>query len=147
MPETTARTPRLRLAFFALLAAAGVKLLLAVTSFGFVAVYAHLVAPGQGAAAYEEFAQRAVPYYAAVLGAPLLFATAFLFERRWPRQQVGAWLFGAYLALDLPFLWSMGLAALLPCAIAYLLAGPALATGVRRARHAAAPPDGDLQAA
>jgi hypothetical protein len=49
---------------------------------GFVAVYSHVLAPGQDRAAYEAYAQRAVPWFAVAASAPVFAAFALVCARR-----------------------------------------------------------------
>ena len=47
-------------------------------AFLWVAIYAHLIAPGQGEAAYEAYAQRAVPWSAVIAGILALIFSSWL---------------------------------------------------------------------
>lgn len=65
-------------------------------AFLWVAVYSHLIAPGQDPAAYRQYAQVASPWVSVVAGVPLFYALG-----RWLRSRAAAvWLYALYLAFD-----------------------------------------------
>lgn len=85
-------------------------------AFGWVAIYAHLIAPGQGEAAYQAYAMWAVPWTAVIAGVPILFGTGWLVAR-WHGGgwRTGLWAGAAYLAIDLTIDLLAGIAgAMLP---------------------------------
>jgi hypothetical protein len=70
-------------------------------AFLWVAIYSHLIAPGQSEAAYEAYAMRATPWSAIIAGIPILFGAGWLLAR-W---HGGGWRTGigvaiAYAAMD-----------------------------------------------
>src|ERR1700704_1323300 len=80
-------------------------------AFLWVALYSHAIAPGQGEAAYQAYAMRAVPWSAVIAGVPILFGAGWLLARR----QGGGWRAGLlagglYLAIDLAIVLAVGLA-------------------------------------
>ena len=81
-------------------------------AFLWVAIYSHLIAPGQGEAAYQAYAMRAVPWSAVIAGIPILIGAGWLLAR-W---HGGGWRTGlaagaAYLALDLAIILAAGMVA------------------------------------
>jgi hypothetical protein len=50
-------------------------------AFLWVAIYSHLIAPGQGEAAYQAYAMRAVPWSAVIAGVPILLVAGWLLAR------------------------------------------------------------------
>jgi hypothetical protein len=88
-------------------------------AFLWVALYSHVIAPGQGEAAYQAYAMRAVPWSAVIAGVPILLGAGWLLAR-W---QGGGWrtglLAGAiYLAIDLAILVAAGALAAMPGIVA-----------------------------
>lgn len=86
-------------------------------TFLWVAVYSHLIHPGQPLEVYQRYAQAAGPYVSILGGAPIFYAAS-----RWLARSVptALGLFGVFLALDValfavaaePFSWAyVGLAA------------------------------------
>jgi hypothetical protein len=78
-------------------------------AFLWVAVYAHLIAPGQGEAAYQAYAMRAVPWAAVIAGVPILLGAGWLLAR-WLG---GGWRSGLlagvlYIAIDLAIVVAVG---------------------------------------
>jgi hypothetical protein len=78
-------------------------------AFLWVAIYSHLIAPGQGEAAYQAYAMRAVPWSAVIAGVPILFGAGWLLAR-W---HGGGWRTGLlagvfYLIVDLAILLAAG---------------------------------------
>lgn len=79
-------------------------------AFAWVALYSLAIAPGQGEAAYQAYALRAVPWSAVIAGVPILVAAGWLLAR-WLRS--GGWRSGigagvAYVALDVAILVATG---------------------------------------
>ena len=66
-------------------------------AFLWVAIYSHLIAPGQGEAAYQAYAMRAVPWTAVIAGVPILFGAGWLLSR-W---HGGGWRTGLF--ADIPY--------------------------------------------
>lgn len=67
-----------------------------------VAIYSHLIAPGQEVSAYRQYAQVASPWVSLIFGVPLFYLLG-----RWLRsRRAAALLFGLYLAVDLALLAS-----------------------------------------
>lgn len=99
-----------------------------------VAIYSHVLNPGQPLAAYQAHAQLAGPWVSIAMGMPVFFALG-----RWLLvDKTSAWaLYGLYLALDIAVLVGMsGRAMPLPwllVALSYLTKLGALALGVKRA--------------
>ena len=79
-------------------------------AFLWVAIYSHLIAPGQGEAAYQVYAMRAVPWTAVIAGIPILFGAGWLLAR-WHGGgwRTGIWADVFYLAVDLAILIAAGL--------------------------------------
>ena len=79
-------------------------------AFLWVAIYSHLLAPGQGEAAYQAYAERAVPWCAVIAGIPILFGAGWLLAR-WHGGgwRTGIWADVFYLAVDLALLIASGL--------------------------------------
>ena len=78
-------------------------------AFLWVALYSHVVAPGQGEAAYQAYAMRAVPWSAVIAGVPILLGAGWLLAR-W---HGGGWRTGLlagifYLIVDLAILLAAG---------------------------------------
>jgi hypothetical protein len=78
-------------------------------AFLWVAIYSHLIAPGQGEAAYQAYAMRAVPWSAVIAGVPILLGAGWLLAR-W---HGGGWRTGLlagifYLIVDLAILLAAG---------------------------------------
>ena len=74
-----------------------------------MAIYSHLIAPGQGEAAYQAYAMRAVPWSAVIAGMPILLGAGWLLAR-W---HGGGWRTGLlagvfYLIVDLAILLAAG---------------------------------------
>lgn len=66
-------------------------------AFGWVALYSHVIAPGQPVAEYQAYAMRASPWVSIVVGLPLFF----LLARALARPSATAWvMFVTYLLLD-----------------------------------------------
>jgi hypothetical protein len=80
-------------------------------AFLWVAIYSHLIAPGQGEAAYQAYALRAVPWTAVIAGIPILFGAGWLLAR-WHGGgwRTGLWAGVFYLAVDLAILLAAGIA-------------------------------------
>lgn len=81
-------------------------------AFLWVAIYSHLIAPGQGEAAYQAYAMRAVPWSAVIAGVPILFGAGWLLAR-WHggSWRTGLWAGVFYLAIDLAILLAAGMVA------------------------------------
>jgi hypothetical protein len=79
-------------------------------AFLWVAIYSHLIAPGQGEAAYQAYAMRAVPWSAVIAGIPILFVAGWLLAR-WHGGgwRTGLWAGVFYLAIDLAILIALGI--------------------------------------
>lgn len=76
------------------------EVLLVAAAFVWVAIYSHLIAPGQEVGAYRQYAQVASPWVSVILGVPL-----FYFLGRWlSSRRAAALLFGLYVAVDLALL-------------------------------------------
>jgi hypothetical protein len=78
-------------------------------AFLWVALYSHVIAPGQSEAAYQAYAMRAVPWCAVIAGVPILLAAGWLLAR-W---QSGGWRSGLlagglYLLIDLAIVIVLG---------------------------------------
>lgn len=79
------------------------EILLVAAAFLWVAIYSHLIAPGQAVSAYQQHAQVASPWVSVVVGVPLFYGLG-----RWLRlRRAAAWLFGLYVAFDLVLLASV----------------------------------------
>jgi hypothetical protein len=78
-------------------------------AFLWVAIYSHLIAPGQGEAAYQAYAMRAVPWSAVVAGVPILFGAGWLLAR-WHGGglRAGLWAGAFYLAIDFAIILAAG---------------------------------------
>lgn len=78
-------------------------------AFLWVAIYSHLIAPGQSEAAYQAYALRAVPWSAVIAGIPILFGAGCLLAR-WHGGgwRTGLWAGAFYLAVDLAILLVAG---------------------------------------
>jgi hypothetical protein len=88
-------------------------------AFLWVVLYSHLIAPGQGEAAYQAYAMRAVPWSAVIAGVPILFGAGWLLAR-W---QGGGWRTGLlagllYLAIDLAIVLAAGGLGAMPAIVA-----------------------------
>jgi hypothetical protein len=101
-------------------------------SFLWVLIYSTLIAPGQGEAAYQAYAMRAVPWSSVIAGAPILCGAGWLLAR-WAR---GGWRAGAgagicYVAIDMLILAASGMLADFPpiIALSYATKLPAAALG------------------
>ena len=79
-------------------------------AFLWVAIYSHLIAPGQGEAAYQAYALRAVPWSAVIAGIPILFGAGWLLAR-WHGGgwRTGLWAGGFYLLVDMAILLAAGI--------------------------------------
>jgi hypothetical protein len=89
---------------------------LVAAAFAWVAIYSHLVNPGQSLAFYQEYAKGSSPYVSLLLGMPVFFTTC-----RWVglRAQAAPWaaamaLFGIYCAIELPIMLTVDNPALTP---------------------------------
>jgi hypothetical protein len=80
-------------------------------AFFWVAIYSHLIAPGQGEAAYQAYAMRAVPWSAVIAGVPILLGAGWLLAR-WHGGgwRTGLWAGVFYLAIDLAISLAVGIA-------------------------------------
>src|SRR6185295_5761137 len=81
-------------------------------AFLWVAIYSHLIAPGQGEAAYQAYAMRAVPWSAVIAGVPILLGAGWLLAR-WHGGgwRTGLWAGAFYLAIDLAIILAAGMVA------------------------------------
>ncbi|MBL8316169.1 MAG: hypothetical protein JNK55_20730 [Rubrivivax sp.] len=104
------------------------EVLLVAAAFLWVALYSHLIAPGQEVSAYRQYAQVASPWVSVIVGVPLFYLLG-----RWLKsRRAAALLFGLYLAFDVvllagfptpgPIPWAM-VAASWVTKLASLLAG------------------------
>lgn len=72
------------------------EVVLVAAAFLWVALYSHLIAPGQDVSAYRQYAQQASPWVSVIVGMPL-----FCLLGRWlGSRRSAAALFGAFVALD-----------------------------------------------
>lgn len=79
------------------------EVLLVAAAFLWVAIYSHLIAPGQDVSAYRQYAQVASPWVSVIVGVPLFYMLG-----RWLKsRRAAALLFGLYLALDVALLASL----------------------------------------
>ena len=88
-------------------------------AFLWVAIYSHLIAPGQSEAAYQAYAERAVPWSAVIAGVPILLGAGWLLAR-W---HGGGWRTGLlagilYMAIDLAILLAAGALGAMPGIVA-----------------------------
>ena len=93
----------------------GAMILNIACAFAWVAIYSHLVAPGQGEAAYQAYALRAVPWSAVIAGVPILLGAGWLLAR-W---HGGGWRTGivagvAYMLIDIASQLAMGALGAMP---------------------------------
>lgn len=89
------------------------EVLLIAAAFAWVAIYSHLIAPGQDVSAYRQYAQVASPWVSLIVGVPLFYLLG-----RWLRsRRTAAWLFGLYLAFELVLLTSVPTAGTIPWAM------------------------------
>ena len=88
-------------------------------AFAWVALYSMVIAPGQGEAAYQAYAQRAAPWSSVIAGAPILGAAGWLLARwhggGW-RTGIGAGI--GYVVIDTAILIAAGALAAMPGIIA-----------------------------
>jgi hypothetical protein len=76
---------------------AAAEVVLVAAAFLWVAVYSHLIAPGQEMNAYRQYAQVASPWVSVIVGVPVFFLLG-----RWLKSRRAAMLlFGLFLALDM----------------------------------------------
>ena len=105
-------------------------------AFLWVAIYAHVIAPGQGEAAYQAYALRAVPWSAVIAGIPILFGAGWLLAR-WHGGgwRTGLWAGVFYLVVDMAILLAAGIVAsmLWIVAISYVTKLAAASLGGRMA--------------
>lgn len=90
-------------------------------SYLMVAVYSHLINPGQTQAFYESFAQKYAPYSSIIAGMPVLFFMVWRFCRRYNLQlarhsALGIW--GIYSLIDLTIVFAAGVAGKLAVLVA-----------------------------
>lgn len=88
-------------------------------SFGWVAFYSMVIAPGQSEAAYQAYAERAVPWSAVIAGIPILIGASWLLAR-WQR---GGWRTGigagvGYAVIDFVILAATGTLEAMPAIVA-----------------------------
>ena len=86
--------------------AVAAELVLVAGAFAWVAIYSHLLHPGEALAFYEQYALMAAPWVSVILGIPVFYLAC-----RWigSRSPSAAWptamaFFGAYLLIDVSFL-------------------------------------------
>lgn len=88
-------------------------------AFLWVALYSHVIAPGQGEAAYQAYAMRAVPWSAVIAGVPILLGAGWLLARwhggGWRTGLVGGAL---YVAIDLAIVLAAGALGAMPGIVA-----------------------------
>lgn len=88
------------------------EVVLIAAAFLWVAVYSHLIAPGQELSVYRQHAQLSGPWVSVVVGVPVFYLLG-----RWLRsRRAAASLFGLYLALDLALLAAIPAPGSLPLA-------------------------------
>ncbi|MBL8520486.1 MAG: hypothetical protein JNK75_07410 [Betaproteobacteria bacterium] len=112
-------------------------------AFGWVAIYGHLIHPGQPDAHYHAYAQLSTPWVALITGIPVFFGAGWWIARKATENPTGTALAMVllYLAVDFAFLAGAPagslpvalMAANLVCKVAAVFAGCAWA---RRARAA-----------
>jgi hypothetical protein len=73
-------------------------------AFGWVAIYSHLIKPGQPLAAYQAHAQTSGPWVSVIAGAPIFYAASRWIARSRPSALA---LFGIFLVIDVGLLVSM----------------------------------------
>lgn len=89
------------------------ELLLVAAAFLWVAIYSHLIAPGQEVNAYRQYAQIASPWVSLIVGVPLFYILG-----RWLKsRRASALLFGLYLAFDVALLASFPTSGPIPWAM------------------------------
>lgn len=81
------------------------KILMILSAFVFVAIYSHVIHPGETAEYYQQFAQDTVVYESILFGIPFFFATFWWIGRKLDGAvaptMIAAWV--VYVLLDIPF--------------------------------------------
>ena len=87
---------------------------LVAAAFGWVAIYSHLIHPGEAVTFYREYANTASPFVALILGFPVFYMTCRWIGSRAPSQALPTAIavFGAYCLIELPIVLSAANAAL-----------------------------------
>ena len=89
------------------------EVLLVAAAFLWVAIYSHLIAPGQEVSVYRQYAQAASPWVSVIVGVPLFYLLG-----RWLKsRRAAALLFGLYLAFDVALLASFPTSGPIPWAM------------------------------
>lgn len=108
----------------------GAEVVLIAAAFLWVAIYSHLIAPGQEMSAYRQHAQVSSPWVSVIVGVPVFYLLG-----RWLKsRRAAALMFGLYLALDLVLLLAMPAQGPLPLAFmaaSYVTKLAALLAGAR----------------
>lgn len=106
------------------------EVVLIAAAFLWVAVYSHLIAPGQEMSAYHQHAQASGPWVSVIVGVPVFYLLG-----HWLRSRRSATLlFGLYLALDVALLAAIPAEGSLPVAfiaVSYITKLASLLAGTR----------------